>query len=302
MKLKEKDICVITSVSQAYLERCGKHFLSTYNLPFKLIVYSEDKIDLSEYKNVSYEYLYSDKKFEYFINNSNPNEFENKYIKTKRNKECFKECFEHPSPLISRRICKTKGCKRNVRTLETKCIQHYGGGISFVKSTKKFSYKVFSVYNAVIKYADIYKYIIWLDADIVFRKNKIKKFNANFIRKNIVNKDPNFMMAFLKRYFTYSECGFFVLNLRNKITLTYCKSVVNSYLDGDVYYFQQNHDSFIWDLFRNRFIKKYDIKNIDLTDGYCEKNNIKGQNINVLEKTKYDKFFFHAKGGLKDIT
>ena len=66
-------------------------------------------------------------------------------------------------------------------------------------------------------------------------------------------------MAYLGRQNTYSECGFLIFNKKHNLIKIFFNDLRNIYLSNDVFYQQQCHDSWIFDLLRVRYEKKYNI-------------------------------------------
>lgn len=170
-----------------------------------------------------------------------------------------------------------KNKERNVEDVKT-------GG--FKKDGIRFCYKVFCVTHCGINISDKYKYLIWLDADIVFKK----KFNLEYINNELFEKDS--MMAYLGRNNNYSECGFLIFNLKHKNIKDYFIEMKRMYTSGDIYKEKEWHDSYIWDIVRIRFEKKYNIKNFNIS---------KTDHNDVFKNVpKLFKMFYHLKGPRKD--
>lgn len=156
----------------------------------------------------------------------------------------------------------------------------------FYKDGIRFCYKVFCVTHCGINISDKYKYLIWLDADIIFKK----KFDLEYIEKHFFEKDS--MMSYLGRNNNYSECGFLIFNLKHHKIKDYFIEMKRMYTSGDIYKEKEWHDSYIWDVVRNKFEKKYNIKNFNISK---TNHNDVFKNIPIL----YD-IFYHLKGKRKD--
>ena len=178
-------------------------------------------------------------------------------------------------PELSDFINKNK--KRNIVDVKT-------GG--FKKDGIRFCYKVFCVTHCGLNIDEKYKYLIWLDSDIVFKK----EFNKEFIEKNFLKK--NSMMSYLGRTKNYSECGFLIFNLKHKNIKDYFKEMKRMYTSGDIYKEKEWHDSYIWDTVRKRFEKKYGILNFNIS-------NISQNDVFLNLPILYDNFY-HLKGKRKD--
>ena len=311
---QNKKIIIVTSFNERGLKEYARDFLITYNLPFDLVVYSEDKLDLREYKvkNLKFENLYEDKQFENFIKSDPPTEFTSRRNYDRCNDDCPFYCFEHQFN-ISGEISPLKKCiisevswnkfkikvpkcgKTRVSALEGRCVDCLGTE-KHVKECKKFSFKVFAQKNAFLKYKNDYDYLLWIDADCVFNNVPNRNF-YNLIKSNIKNN----MLGFMRRP-TYSECGFMIFNLKHKYLSEYYKDVSNIWLSNEIYYTQQNHDSFIMDLIRERLEKKYKtILHVDIAS-YGKDKGIVMQNMQILELTQFIYYFYHHKGPRKFLT
>ena len=143
----------------------------------------------------------------------------------------------------------------------------------------RFSYKVYSVLQASMKKE--YDILIWVDADSVF----YKPLTIEFIKQNLYKEDC--MMTYLGRGEHYSECGFLLWNLKHRDTQDYFKQMKNMYNNDLIYNEREQHDSYIWDLIRNKLEKEKGTMNIDIGDkkvGHVQARSILG--------TLYD----HTKG------
>ena len=291
--IKNNKVCVVTSFNKELFLEYGKKFIESYSLPFDLILYSEKPFNVKIYtdhfnSNFYHEDLYSDIPFKNFINNFGPDK-----INTNTESctpDCDNFCFKH-----NQRI-ETKKCLNcdNYRHAHTgKCIECSGGTTKIVDITKKFSFKVFSMINAYNKYKNKYKYFIWIDGD----SKILKSFNYEDIKTFTERKD--FTLAYLKRYFTYSECGFIIFNSKNKYIQDYLDQIRELYLSGEVYSLPQTHDSWVWDYLRIKFEKMGAI-NYDLTNDWCKINNITG-NTDIISHSVIQEYVYHFKGKRKEL-
>ena len=311
---QNKKILIVTSFNERGLKEYAKDFLNTYNLPFDLAVYSEDKIDLSEFKidNLKFENLFDDKEFENFIKRDPPTEFTSRRNYGKCDRNCPKYCFEHAYNVanhLSMNVCRKaknawkefgirvpKCIKPRVSALEGLCLDCLGPE-KHVKECKKFSFKVFAQRNAILKYKNDYDYLLWIDADCVF--NNVPDRNFYNLVKNTIKGN---MLGFMRRP-TYSECGFMIFNLKHKYLLEYYKDVSNIWLSDEIYYTQQNHDSFIMDLIRERLEKKYKtILHTDIASYGKNKGIVMHGDGHILELTRFIYYFYHHKGSRKFLT
>jgi hypothetical protein len=101
------------------------------------------------------------------------------------------------------------------------------------------------------------------------------------------------MMSYLGRGGKYhSECGFLIFNMNHQHTQDYLIEMKRMYTSGDIYKEIEWHDSYIWDVVRKRFEKKFNIKNKNL--GYEDRT------INdIVGNTFLFEYFYHLKGKRK---
>jgi len=267
--MQNSDYLIVTSFNQKLYDLYAFNFLKTFNLPFDLKIYSEKKpLVFSSRLNV---------------NNLKKFNIKKKYI--------FREDKEF-SNFVSKYDVGSK--KKNI----------LGGLSDMLTDTVRFSYKVFSLINAFNEYKNDYKYIVWIDADFIFKK----KFDHKFLS---IMTDESKFMSYMGREGTYSECGFLIFNTQNKYSDLYFKEIRNLYLNGDIFKLPETHDSYIWDFLRKEFENKYeDFKNINITE--LSYNLLKNydlidkkyflsykSNHNVLEKTILFNYMYHLKGNRK---
>lgn len=160
----------------------------------------------------------------------------------------------------------------------------------------RFSYKVFSIIHNFNNY-NKYKYILWIDADTIF----LKKFDFRII-KYLINKEN--MMSYLGRSKLegHSECGFLIFNKNHDKLKYYFHDIKNLYLSKNIFNEKEWHDSYIWDLIREKFEKKFNITNFDISEFFY--NHLKNKNINkeefmsknILLKIPLNNYLLHLKG------
>lgn len=154
---------------------------------------------------------------------------------------------------------------------------------SYLYDGVRFCFKIYAFTHAILNSkADG---LICLDADTIF----YNPFDINFIKKEI--HDDNCMMTYLGRgKNNFSECGFIYFNLKHPDIKNYALEVKGMY-DNDIIYKQkEQHDSFIWDLVRVKFEKKFNTKNKNIGD------NKKGH---VQRRSILSNYFHHNKSELK---
>lgn len=159
----------------------------------------------------------------------------------------------------------------------------------FLKDAIKFSYKVFTVCNIAEHYINKYKYLIWMDADLVFKTPFLYKDVLHFTKENT-------MMSYLTRmngkHKQYSECGFLIFNCLHEYTKLYLENMKNMYENDLIYNEKEYHDSWIWDVVRTKYERNYDIENYPIpNDGKYHIS--KG---NVLLHSELHNYMMHPKG------
>lgn len=150
----------------------------------------------------------------------------------------------------------------------------------------RFSFKPFSIHQALNYLPENLDYLIWTDADLRCKKN----FEASDMLEFMPNSEE--VMSYLGRKDSYSECGFLGFNMKNKNTKNYIQRVVNIYQTGEIFSLNQWHDSYIWDYVRKEYEKSNDSKFKDIS----------GEGFNyehVYIKSGLDKYFDHLKGPRK---
>lgn len=147
----------------------------------------------------------------------------------------------------------------------------------------RFSFKPFSIFHALDFIPENLDCLIWTDSDLRCKKN----FNAD----NLIEFMPKDLelMSYLGRKNSYSECGFLSFNLKNEMTISYIKRMIEIYETGEIFSLEQWHDSFIWDWARKDFElnKGAKFKNIS-GDAYDKEH--------VFINTKLGNYFDHLKG------
>ena len=290
-------VCCVTTFNKKQLGEYAQWFLKTYNLPFDLIIYSEDILDLSNYNpNFKFEYIYHDKEFEKFQNNSTIDS-NNINILEKCNSSCPFFCLHHFNQNNNSHLCVKKYCDKPKISSSGYCNKCLGGNDAVVKMTKRFSFKIFALKNAYIKYKNKYNYIFWLDSDIKFNQSK-ERMHFYIMDKLYNIKKNNMMFGYFKRLNTYLEAGVMLFNTKHNLTGNFLEDMCNLYLSGRIYKIPQTHDAFVWDYMRNCYEILFHVNNIDFSNNICSIKNITG-NCNVINYTIFSKFLSHYKGPRK---
>lgn len=255
--MKNSDICIVTSFNQKLYEKYANVFIDSYGA-----------------NNIPFDlFIYSE---------DNNNNFKN----IKKNMKIIQ--------LLNNNIPLNNFYKNN----ENYTLEKY---INCTKNKWKydcvrFSYKVFSIIHNFNHY-DTYKYIIWIDADTIFKNN----FDVSLIKKLIKNEH---MMSYLGRSSLeyHSECGFLIFNKNHEKIKNYFNEIENLYLSKEIFNEKEWHDSYIWDLIRKKYENKYKIKNFNISEYFYD--NLINKNIdknsfmskNILSKIPLNKYLIHLKG------
>ena len=151
----------------------------------------------------------------------------------------------------------------------------------------RFANKVYAVFDAAQRTdAD---WIVWMDADTYchtyFPYDKFASFFPS-----------NSWMSYLGRGKKWPECGFYGINLKNKIGLEFLKEFERVYEQADTGIFQMEewHDSFVFEEVRKTIMSQYPKSSV---------HNISGNLVNgeghPLINTDLGKYLDHLKGDRK---
>ena len=115
----------------------------------------------------------------------------------------------------------------------------------------RFSFKIFSLIQA-LDYINPTEYMAWIDADI----RCLKQFSEGELVKFFPNDGE--LMSYLGRTNfppggAYSECGFLGFNLRHPLLLDFLHRIALIYRDGEIFTYEQWHDSWVWDQVRAEY-------------------------------------------------
>lgn len=115
----------------------------------------------------------------------------------------------------------------------------------------RFSFKVFALLQAMSLMTNEADFA-WIDADI----RCLRTFGKENLTPFFPDKDQ--LMSYLGRNNfpstgAYSECGFLGFNPRHPSTRLLIERVSSIYQSGEIFTFEQWHDSWIWDKVRNEF-------------------------------------------------
>lgn len=181
---------------------------------------------------------------------------------------------------------------KEARGFRFKLISNVGGEMNvratydFRFDSIRFSFKPFAIHQC-LKYLPVdITHLIWTDADLRCKKY----FSPNDLIEFLPHDDE--VMTYLGRKDSYSECGFLGFNLKQEQTFQYIDKVINLYESGEIFSYDQWHDSFIWDQIRIEFEKNNNYKFKNISGHASEKEH-------VYKNTNLDKFFDHLKGPLR---
>lgn len=235
--MNNNKILCVTSFNRELYYKYAFRFMKSYNLPFDLLIYSEDNLDFL--KNI-----YTD------IPNLNTlNIF---------------ECNPELKDVINFEKTNSDYIKKKKKEL-IKTLKKVKG---YVFDCVRFSYKVFAVVHAgTSKIKNDYDYILWIDADVIF----IKNFDIKLIKKLIKEKQ---MMSYLGRVNKHMESGFLIFNLNHKMIGKYFKCVKKLYTSNKIYNQIGWTDSYAYEIIMNKFEKKHKVLNNNITKKSKNRGNV----------------------------
>lgn len=150
-------------------------------------------------------------------------------------------------------------------------------------NARKFSFKVFSVEDAVLNSdADV---VTWVDADTVAFRSVPNRLIEGLI-------PPFCMTGYLGRANLYSECGYVSYNRQHPWTETFVRQFASLYRDGVVFGMKEWHDSYVFDVLRTAFEHRYGVQNYNIS--YEEM-----ATSHVFINSEIGLYLDHMKGGRK---
>ena len=187
--------------------------------------------------------------------------------------------------------------KKKFENYENEC-QKKLNDFTYLYQCIKFSKKVFTILHEEQNCSE--DYLIWMDSDIVCEK-KITISNL----KLLIN--DNCFFSFLGRNYLkkkdsiseikmHPECSFMIFNLKHKKRIKFFSFLKNYYLKGKVFKEDQWHDSYIFDVIKDKILLKKEQLNI--TDIFLDKK-IFNDRFNVFDNSILGMFMKHFKGNKK---
>lgn len=150
-------------------------------------------------------------------------------------------------------------------------------------NARKFSFKVFSVEDAVLNSdADV---VTWLDADTIAFRDVASKVIEEMI-------PPYCMTSYLGRANLYSECGYVSYNRQHPWTESFVREFASLYRDGVVFGMKEWHDSYVYDVLRTAFENRYGIRNYNISHDEMSASH-------VFINSRIGLYLDHMKGGRK---
>lgn len=153
----------------------------------------------------------------------------------------------------------------------------------------KFSFKVFALLQAVNEQPKEEDFA-WIDADI----RCLKRFGEPDLREFFPSDTE--LMSYLGRVGypktgAYSECGFLGFNSQHPKTVEFLTYVSNLYINGELFKYQEWHDSWVWDQARLHYeARGIQFKNISGEAAYSD---------HPFINTGLGKIFDHLKGPVR---
>lgn len=181
---------------------------------------------------------------------------------------------------------------KEARGIRIKLIKDNGlkikAGLDYRYDAIKFSYKPFAIHQCLEYLPSTTTHLVWTDADLRCKQS----FSAVDLKEFLPSDDE--IMSYLGRIDSYSECGFLGFNMQKHQTTDYINKMIDIYETGEIFSYDQWHDSYIWDQVRMDFEKNHQ----------CTFKNISGdaaEKAHVYKNTNLDKFFDHLKGPLRKV-
>ena len=163
---------------------------------------------------------------------------------------------------------------------------------SYKYNAVRYSYKVFAM-NKAFQLAKIQNcdFLIWMDSDM----RCFKEFSGSDLEEFLPN--PWEIMSYLGRtHFPsppHSETGFLGFNLHHQQSQNFINSIVQTYLSGKIFEYDQFHDCWVFDRIREQFEKEgYKFKNISGTFAHQE---------HPFVHTNLGLIFDHLKGKIRKL-
>lgn len=130
------------------------------------------------------------------------------------------------------------------------------------------SCKPFAIYQCLNYLPNDTTHLVWTDANLICKEY----FNHLDLKQFLPHNEE--IMAYLGRKDLYSECNFLGFNLNQTQTIEYLKRVVEIYENGEIFSYDQWHDSFIWDQIRIEFSKNYNCRFRDISGNSLERDSV----------------------------
>ena len=134
---------------------------------------------------------------------------------------------------------------------------------SYKYNAIRYSYKVFAMYQGYkLALEKDYDYLIWSDADIKCKKT----FGPDNLIEFLPDKDE--IMSYLGRIHhpipqPHSETGFLKFNINHPKFYDFINEIINTYLNGKIFSFDQWHDCWVFDRVREEYENKnFKFKNL----------------------------------------
>ena len=158
--------------------------------------------------------------------------------------------------------------------------------VGFKWDAVRFAHKVYAIFDCARNTdADI---LIWMDADNVCHSpislDAVKKFCPTDIDLGLLGREGK-----------YTECGLYSMNLRSENVQAFLREFQRMYDDADsgIFTLAEWHDSFVFDVVRNKFREK--LKELNWSAGI-----ISGEG-HPLINSEWGAYLDHLKGDRKDL-
>ena len=123
-------------------------------------------------------------------------------------------------------------------------------------NARKFSFKVFVVEHCVM-HADG-DVVTWIDADTIAHTPLSIEYIAGLI-------PPYCLLNYLGRDQKFSECGYVSYNRQHSACSQFVTDFADLYRSGAIFGLKEWHDSYVFDLLRNVFERRYGVTNFNIS-------------------------------------
>ena len=121
-----------------------------------------------------------------------------------------------------------------------KTYKNFETAIDYRFAPNRFCYKTSAIYTALSVCQNKYKYLVWLDADSLVKRNDLTKYLES------LTPDDDQIASFFDRdrSFGYSETGVIIFNLEHTDTEKFIQNWNDAFVTGDILNYSEWHEAF----------------------------------------------------------